>query len=206
MMRWQRRERQHHRFTKRKSTKKSGIFDELIVKRRHACTPSLVREGMCMEARWQEGPIATAGLPTIRTVVGHFAHNLLHRPSCRSTSAGGPVTQFPMIRRQRRGSRHYRQPTGRRTNLDDSGCRRGPLLIVLCRFSAVVAAWRVAVLPDVLGAAPAPTAPGRPPFRVDPGAGARRAGSRGGGAAASAGRAGQVRDDRGRLAAPPPPR
>jgi hypothetical protein len=28
-------------------------------------------------------------------------------------------------------------------------------------FSAVVAGWRVAVLPDVLGAAPAPTAPGR---------------------------------------------
>src|SRR6266851_8516472 len=51
-------------------------------------------------------------------------------------------------------------------NLDDSGCRRGPLLIVLCRFSAVVAGWRVAVLPDVLGVAPAPTAPGRPPFRV----------------------------------------
>ena len=37
---------------------------------------------------------------------------------------------------------------------------------MLCRFSAVVAGWRVAVLPDVLGAAPAPTAPGRPPFRV----------------------------------------
>ncbi len=51
-------------------------------------------------------------------------------------------------------------------NLDDSGCRRGPLLIVLCWFSAVVAGWRVAVLPDMLGAAPAPTAPGRPPFRV----------------------------------------
>ena len=45
-------------------------------------------------------------------------------------------------------------------SLDDSGCRRGLLLIVLCRFSAVVAGWRVAVLPDVLGAAPAPTAPG----------------------------------------------
>jgi hypothetical protein len=45
-------------------------------------------------------------------------------------------------------------------NLDDSGCRRGPLLIVLCRFSALVAGWRVAVLPDVLGTAPAPTAPG----------------------------------------------
>ncbi len=44
--------------------------------------------------------------------------------------------------------------------LDASGCRRGLLLIVLCRFSAVVAGWRVAVLPDVLGAAPAPTAPG----------------------------------------------
>jgi hypothetical protein len=52
------------------------------------------------------------------------------------------------------------------TSLDDSGRRRGPLLIVFCRFSAVVAGWRVAVLPDVLGAAPAPTAPGRPPFRV----------------------------------------
>jgi hypothetical protein len=51
-------------------------------------------------------------------------------------------------------------------NLDDSGCRRGLLLVVLCRFSAVVAGWRVAVLPDVLGMAPAPTAPGRPPFRV----------------------------------------
>jgi hypothetical protein len=50
--------------------------------------------------------------------------------------------------------------------LDDSGYRRGPLLMVLCRFSAVVAGWRVAMLPDVLGAAPAPTAPGRPPFRV----------------------------------------
>ena len=47
-----------------------------------------------------------------------------------------------------------------RINLDDSGCRRGLLLIVLCRFSAVVAGWRVAVLPDVLGAAPTPTAPG----------------------------------------------
>lgn len=46
-------------------------------------------------------------------------------------------------------------------NLDDSGGRRGLLLIVLCRFSAVVGGWRVAVLPDVLG--PAPTAPGRPP-------------------------------------------
>ena len=31
---------------------------------------------------------------------------------------------------------------------------------MLCRFSAVVAGWRVGVLPDVLGAAPAPTAPG----------------------------------------------
>lgn len=48
-------------------------------------------------------------------------------------------------------------------SLDDSGCPRGLLLIVLCRFSAVVAGWRVAVLPDVLGVAPAPTAPGRPP-------------------------------------------
>ena len=45
-------------------------------------------------------------------------------------------------------------------DLDDSGCRRGLLLIVLCRFSAVGSGWRVAVLPDVLGAAPAPTAPG----------------------------------------------
>src|SRR6266536_2300859 len=50
-------------------------------------------------------------------------------------------------------------------SLDDSGCRRGLLLIVLFRFSAVVAGWRVAVLPDVLGTAPAPTAPGWPPFR-----------------------------------------
>ena len=32
--------------------------------------------------------------------------------------------------------------------------------MVLCRFSEVVAGWRAAVLPDVLGAAPAPTAPG----------------------------------------------
>ncbi len=30
--------------------------------------------------------------------------------------------------------------------------------MVLCWFSAVVAGWRVAVLPDVLGAAPVPTA------------------------------------------------
>src|SRR5215469_11499370 len=45
-------------------------------------------------------------------------------------------------------------------SLDDSGCRRGLLLIVLCRVSAVVAGWRVAVLPDVLGVAPVPTAPG----------------------------------------------
>ena len=35
---------------------------------------------------------------------------------------------------------------------------------MLCRFSAVVAGGRVAVLPDVLGAAPVPTVPGRPPF------------------------------------------
>ena len=48
-------------------------------------------------------------------------------------------------------------------SLDDSGCRRGLLLIVLCRFSAVVADWRLAVVPDVLGTAPAPTAPGWPP-------------------------------------------
>jgi hypothetical protein len=49
----------------------------------------------------------------------------------------------------------------RDVSLDDSGCGRGWLLIGLCRFSAVVSGWRVAVLPDVLGAAPAPTAPGR---------------------------------------------
>ena len=46
---------------------------------------------------------------------------------------------------------------------------------------------------------------GARPGRGDPGAGARGAGSRGGGAAAPAGRAGSVRDDRGRLADPPPP-
>src|SRR6266516_5262331 len=54
-------------------------------------------------------------------------------------------------------------------DLDDSGCRRGLLLIALCRFSAVVSGWRVpavTVLADVPGTAPAPTAPGRAPFRV----------------------------------------
>ena len=55
-------------------------------------------------------------------------------------------------------------------NLNDSGVARGWLLIVSCRFSAVLSGPRVpgglAVLPGVPGAAPAPTAPGRPPFRV----------------------------------------
>jgi len=55
-------------------------------------------------------------------------------------------------------------------SLDDSGDRRGSLLIVLCRFSAVVSGSQVraggVAAPDVLGAAPAPTAPGRAPFRV----------------------------------------
>ena len=44
--------------------------------------------------------------------------------------------------------------------LDDSGAGRGWLLMVLCLFSAVLSGSRVAVLPDVLGRAPAPTAPG----------------------------------------------
>ncbi len=54
-------------------------------------------------------------------------------------------------------------------NLDDSGAGRGWLLIVLCR---VFRPWclaggfpAAAVLPMCSGAAPAPTAPGRAPFR-----------------------------------------
>src|SRR6266849_8564729 len=57
----------------------------------------------------------------------------------------------------------------RGTSLDDSGADRGWLLIVLCRFfrpwclaSGFPAA---AVLPMCSEAAPAPTAPGRAPFR-----------------------------------------
>jgi hypothetical protein len=78
-------------------------------------------------------------------------------------------------------------------NLNDSGGRRGWLLIVLCRFSAVLSGClvsrRVAALPDVPGAAPAPTAPGWPPFRV---AGTGMAGQAGAGRAHS--RCQQVRN------------
>jgi hypothetical protein len=54
-------------------------------------------------------------------------------------------------------------------DLDDSGDGRGSLLIVLCRFSAVVSGslvpggWRRC--PMCSGRTPAPTAPGRAPFR-----------------------------------------
>ena len=55
-------------------------------------------------------------------------------------------------------------------SLNDSRVGRGWLLIVLCRFSAVVTGWRVPggwrCWPDVLGTAPVPTAPERAPFRV----------------------------------------
>jgi hypothetical protein len=68
-------------------------------------------------------------------------------------------------------------PRHERISLNDSGGGRGWLLIVLCLFSAVVSGWRVAVLPDVLGAAPAPTAPGRAPFRGRGGGVAGQAGS-----------------------------
>jgi hypothetical protein len=55
-------------------------------------------------------------------------------------------------------------------DLDDSGDGRGWLLIVLCRFSAVVSGSRVSggwrCCPMCSGGAPAPTAPGLAPFRL----------------------------------------
>ena len=50
-------------------------------------------------------------------------------------------------------------------SLDDSGCPRGLLLIVLCRFSAVVAGWRVGAARCARGGTGSDCA-GAPPFRV----------------------------------------